>query len=601
MRRLGLALFAPAVFPLLLSAQTVVLEESFASWPPSGWALPPSACQETWGAVSDLGLPNYTGGEGGAAAARPSCAGILDLVSPPFDLPSWAQEARLVVSEDRFIQVGFTGEGEIALSEDGGATFPHLLQRFGAEAARGPRTAVYDLTPWVGRPGLRLRFRFDATGTAFGWWEVDEFRVEVLPCASPQPVLSGAPSACPPGTLLSAPEGYASYRWFFDGSPLEAASGRELLAGRTGRYAVEVSTADGCRGRTPDFEVSVEEPPLPPSIAGPVEGCAGAPVVLSAEGGAYASLQWYRDGLPIPGAVSPSLAVAQSGAYTVRVENGAGCATFSPAHEVGMAQAPGPALLEQGCSVVLEAPDGFLSYAWRKDGQILPGASGRRVVPEESGAYAYEASTPAGCPVTSPALSLSLAPKPALSATPLSCPGGVRLESPGTTPVTWEVNGRPLSVAPGTALETTLPGTYTVLAEGPDGCPRRSDPLAVEILPCAQREVSGAEAFFPFTLEKTVAKDGSPGFRLAFQKAPGAVTYALFWGRLGDFASHTQPGHGLCALEVSDDGSGRLEALLPDLPDDAYFLLAADLGGGSFTVAGRDGAGNPLPPGVCTP
>ncbi len=601
MRRRILLVLAPALLSWGAFAQGTVLSESFEAWPPPGWSLSPSSCLERWEGSPAMGLNNYTGGGGAAAVARPSCAGILDLVSPPFDLPFWAREARLVVSEDRFIQEGFTGGGEIALSEDGGATFPHLLQRFGAEAARGPRTAAFDLTPWVGRPGLRIRFRFDAAGTAFGWWEVDEVRVEALPCTPPQPVLSGAPSACPPGTLLSAPEGYASYRWFFAGSALEAASGRELLAGRTGRYAVEVWTADGCRGLSPDFEVLVEEPPLPPSIAGPVEGCAGAPVVLSAEGGAYASLQWYRDGLPIPGAVSPSLAVTQSGAYTVRVENGAGCAAFSPAHEVGMAEAPEPALLPQGCGVVLEAPDGFLSYAWRKDGQILPGAAGRRLVPEESGAYAYEALTAAGCSVTSPALSLSLAPKPALSATPLPCPDGVLLESPGTTPVTWEVNGRPLSVAPGTALATALPGTYTALAEGPDGCPRRSDPVAVEILPCAQREVSGAEAFFPFTLEKTAAKGGSPGFRLAFQKAPGAVSYALFWGRLGDFASHTEAGHGLCALEVSDDGSGRLEALLPDLPDDAYFLLAADLGGGSFTVAGRDGAGNPLPPGVCAP
>lgn len=601
MRRWAFAILATALLPLWTFAQEAVLAQSFETWPPPGWVLPSSSCLETWEASPALGLNNYTGGEGAAAVARPSCAGILDLVSPSFSIPPSAEQARLVFREDRFAQEGFQGDVEISLSEDGGATFPHLLAHFGAEAGRGPRPAALDLTPWAGKSDLRLRFRFDAAGTAFGWWEVDEVRVEVLACSSPQPVLAGSPSACAPGTLLTAPEGYASYRWYFDGLPLEGAAGNALLAGRTGRYAVEVSTAGGCGGRSPDFEVSVAEPPLPPSIAGPAEGCAGTPVVLTAEGGSYLSLQWYRDGSPIPGAHSPSLAVTESGTYAVRVENGEGCSALSPSRAVEVIEPPEPALLPADCGVLLSAPEGFTAYAWRKDGQPLPGRTERQMVPQESGGYAYEGLTAAGCSVLSPEVSVTLPPRPLLSATPLSCPAGFLLEASGASQVTWEVGGRPLPVPAGGRLETALPGTYTAVAAGEDGCPRRSDPVPVEVLPCTEREVSGPEAFFPFTLEKATAKDGSPAVRLTFQKAPGAVSYALFWGTLGDFGSHAQPGHGRCALEAADDGSGRLELLLEDLPDDAYFLLSADLGPAGYTVAGRDSAGNPLPAGVCGP
>lgn len=594
-------ILASAFLPLWTLAQGAVLSETFEGWPPPGWSTPPSSCMERWGTSPSHGLNNYTGGEGAAAAAFPSCAGLLDLVSPPFDLPSSAREAHLVLLEDRFLKEGFTGEGEIALSEDGGVTYPHRLAGFGAEGSRGPLRTTLDLTPWLGKSNLRLRFRFDASGSAFGWWEVDEVRVEALPCASPQPILSGDPSACAPGPLLVAPEGYASYRWFFDGIPLEGVSGNELLAGRTGRYAVEVSTGEGCRGLSSEWAVSVEDPPRAPSISGPVEGCAGTPVVLEAVGGSYASLQWYQDGFPFPGAHGSTLTVLESGNYAVKAENGTGCASFSPVHRVEVRRPSEPALLPQEGEVVLEAQEGLSGYAWRKDGQPLPGRADRRYIPEETGTYAYEGTFPSGCSALSPEVAVSLPSRPSLTAAPLPCPSGARLEALGASAFTWEVDGRPLPGASGSELTTTLPGTYTVVAEDGGGPPRRSDPVTVEILPCTAREVSGVEAFYPFEVQKTTAKDGTPAFRLTFQKAPGAVSYALFWGTLGDFTSHGEPGHGLCALAASDDGSGRLEVLLEALPDDAYFLLAADLGGGSFTLAGRDSAGNPLPPGVCTP
>lgn len=604
MRRLTLALLLGAAALLPVMAQNGVLSESFSSWPPGGWSLPPTAAGERWEASESAETANYTGGEGRCAAAHPFSGGDLDLLTPPFALPPGATGARLRFREDLLLREGSGEAAQIALSTDGGATFPILLLRreAGGAVVRGPSETTVDLSPWAGGSGLVLRFRFEARSEPHGWWQVDDVRVEAPGCGTQRPTLAGPSFACGPGVLLQAGEGWATYRWYRDGLLLTGATGRELFAGLSGTYEVVGRGPEGCEGRSDPLSVTVEAP-APPSVEGPFEGCPGQAVVLTARGPSGASCRWYRDGLPLEGVSGPSLTVTEGGAYQAALQGPGGCTAFSPAHTVVFpASPPTPAVVSASCDRwVLEAPPGLASWNWTRDGQPLPGASGSTLAAEESGAYAVAGLSPRGCALTSPPVAVALAPRPQAAVSPDACPGGVFLEAGGATGVLrWEYGGRELPGAAASPLATTLPGRYTAVVEDGTGCGRRSLPVDVEVPPCSSREVSGSGDFFPFTLEKVLLKEGSPAVRLTFQKAAGAVSYALFWGTLDRPGSHTEPGHALCGLAPADDGSGRLEVTVADLPDNAYFLLSADLGG-VLSVAGRDSAGNPLPPGSCSP
>ncbi|MGC8762490.1 MAG: hypothetical protein ACP5VN_02465 [Acidobacteriota bacterium] len=606
MKRLLLTLFLGALGAAAM-ALPPVLSQSFSPWPPAGWSLPPSAAGERWEGSEGTATANYTGGEGTAATARPQSGGDLDLRTPAFALPAGATGAVLRFREDLLLREGSADVAEIALSTDGGATFPHLLRRRegGGAGGRGPLETTVDLSAWAGEAALVVRFRYGAVaGSDHGWWQVDDVRVEARSCPSTALVLEGPPYACPPGALLTAGEGWSSYRWFRNGILLPGATGESLLAGLSGTYTVEGTDAEGCAVLSAPLEVTVESP-APPVVQGPSEGCPGGAVVLTASGtSGGGTLQWYRDGLPIPGATGDTLAVLEGGTFEAVFATAGGCEAHSAPHTVSFSPALSqPQVLTAACDgALLEAPLGLAAWTWTRDGLPLPGASGPALAVEESGAYAVAGWTPTGCALQSPPAEVVLAPRPSVAVEAEPCPGGATLQALGVPgPVRWEAGGRELPAPPSATLRTTLPGLYTALAETAPGCERRSLPVAVEIPPCASREVSGPGAFYPLTVERISRKDGSPALRLSFEKAPGAVTYALFWGTLGQPGSHREPGHALCGLVPEDDGSGRLEVTVEDLPSDAYFLLAADLGGGLLTVAGQDSGGTPILPGSCGP
>jgi alpha-tubulin suppressor-like RCC1 family protein len=119
----------------------------------------------------------------------------------------------------------------------------------------------------------------------------------------------------------------------------------------------------------------------------------GSTITLSvtAAGTFPLAYQWKFNGQAIPGAVSATLALgnlqlANSGSYTVAVSNGSGTVTSSAANVV-VTNVPGtPVITAQpvgqsvvaGSSVtltVVAAGDAPLSYQWRKEGEVLSGAT----------------------------------------------------------------------------------------------------------------------------------------------------------------------------------------------------------------------------------
>lgn len=148
-------------------------------------------------------------------------------------------------------------------------------------------------------------------------------------------------------------------------------------------------------------------------------------LTVVASGTAPLAYQWRKDGVPVPGATSATLAfpvaqIIQSGSYTVVVSNNAGTATSSAANvQIGLPPVitvqPLPALgrlddfAEFATAVTGSAP---LSYQWRRNGAPIPGATGNPfqlspVLATSAGDYSVVVSNPFGS-VTSAAAYLNV-------------------------------------------------------------------------------------------------------------------------------------------------------------------------------------------------
>ncbi len=133
-------------------------------------------------------------------------------------------------------------------------------------------------------------------------------------------VASGPTSFCEGGqVVLDAGSGYATFLWSTQDTT------RTITVTSSGTYWCGVTLPNGLPGRSDILQVIVH--PLPPK---PVIARAGD--VLSTD--PAAAWQWYRDGAVIPGAVTQSLNLNETGAYQVRVTDGNGCEALSDLYEV---------------------------------------------------------------------------------------------------------------------------------------------------------------------------------------------------------------------------------------------------------------------------
>ena len=163
-------------------------------------------------------------------------------------------------------------------------------------------------------------------------------------------------------------------------------------------------------------------PPATQSLA------AGRPLQLYVLAGGSAPLtyQWQKDGVPISGATRSSylrtnLQAADAGAYAVVVANAQGSVTSAPAAITVALPVPPVITVPPVAQAITEGAEArlfvtatgpALTYAWRKDGVVLPGATAaqlelRNVQLSQAGAYSVTVTNGAGS-VDSPAVRLAV-------------------------------------------------------------------------------------------------------------------------------------------------------------------------------------------------
>ncbi|MBS1913708.1 MAG: SBBP repeat-containing protein [Bacteroidetes bacterium] len=176
----------------------------------------------------------------------------------------------------------------------------------------------------VKAPGL-YRVTVSDAGGCKGSGDLDVTqKAQIIPVISPSTNVGICPGD---SALLTAPAGYAKYKWS------TGESTRAIYVKAAGNYNVTVFDADGCSGTSADVTVTGYAAPIKPVVV--QVGDQMTAVVDSVNGPKVTGYSWSLDGNVIPGAVTPQIQAVVVGMYSVTVVTANGCkATSDPVKPV---------------------------------------------------------------------------------------------------------------------------------------------------------------------------------------------------------------------------------------------------------------------------
>ena len=134
---------------------------------------------------------------------------------------------------------------------------------------------------------------------------------------------------------------------------------------------------------------------------GPINSCAGQPVILTCNSDPSFTYQWRKNGVYIPGNNNDTLIITQSGSYSVIISVN-GCPVASTSVSVNFQSITQPSITSSGTiqpciggSVTLSASSGYSSYLWSN------GATTQTITVSTSGNYTVQGTGSNGCTSTS--------------------------------------------------------------------------------------------------------------------------------------------------------------------------------------------------------
>ncbi len=225
-----------------------------------------------------------------------------------------------------------------------------------------------------------------------------------------------------------------AYRWFKDGLELPGATAAShLVNGATtadaGTYQAEVRNTLGATLSDAAILTIAAVDTAPVITASPSSQTvfAGASVSFSgaATGSPTPTVQWFKDGVPLPGATASTctiatVAAADAGSYVLTATNSVGTATSAPAVLVVNPPLTAPAFTLQpvGQTVFAGATVTFTAaasgnpapaYQWRRDGTAIAGATNASfalaaAALADAGTYTVTATNSAGTATSAPAV-----------------------------------------------------------------------------------------------------------------------------------------------------------------------------------------------------
>lgn len=531
----------------------------------------------------------------------------------------------------------------------GGARLPTISSITGNQSVMLGSTALFTVSA-SGTPPLSYQWRRNGISVAGATGPTLTFSAAQLSDAgsysvvvtNPAGSVTGGPSlltvTVPPPTLVAQPAsrtvvagasvsfsvsasgfGVLSYQWSRNGVALPGATFPTLTldtvqVSQAGDYTATVTNAGGSVTSSA-ARLTVQAPPTLPVIATPPTGqsvAVGGTVTLSvvASGEGTLSYAWQKNGFPVLGATAatltiPNAQVADSGTYTVVVSNAAGSVTSAPVTVAVSTSLTPPVVVTPpvGAAVPLGAPVSFsvvasgtapLAFAWRREGALIPGATGAvlsivSAQESDAGSYTVTVSNGAGSVTTAPVTLSVDAPLTAPRLTTMPASQIVALDSPVTFSVTavgtpplayqWFKDGVAIAGFTGASLSLASAkladaGSYTVRVTNAAGSVT-SDPAVL---------VVQVPATVPVIITPPSAATSSVGAPASFSVvADGAPPLSYVWRREGTLiAKASQSTLVLGSVQVADAGDytvtvsnalgsvtsspARLTVLVPSLP-----------------------------------
>lgn len=204
-------------------------------------------------------------------------------------------------------------------------------------------------------------------------------------------------------------------------------------------------------------------------------------VKLSAPTGAGSTYQWYKDGVPIPGAANRDYQAISAGDYTVKVDSN-GCSNTSDIMRVDNLAMPLPTVnpsgypvLCSGDSVTLVANANITgaSYQWEFQGAAILGATNASLTVHSPGNYTVRTSKYV-CSASSPGINVTPANKPTPQISQLA--DGTLITDPTYVSYQWKKDNVAIPGATLFAYKPSVAGVYTVEVSN-GGCSEESQPI----------------------------------------------------------------------------------------------------------------------------
>jgi|GEM_PF-5425962 len=239
------------------------------------------------------------------------------------------------------------------------------------------------------------------------------------------------------------------------------------------------------------------------TIVGENELCEGGGELLLNVMPAYASYQWYRNGLPVYEATGPYLTVTQDGDYSVTAFTGSGCDILSETFSVHYLSAPDPEIIVNGPSEICVGVNEMIilsttsssngvnhtGYTWYYDPGHIAVGNAMQYVPPVTGTYTVEVMGADGCSGISDPVYVAVHPQMPAPAIYMLGENNLCAGEPVTIyiagnyeTVYWYEAGdanNPLYPYITHVIEITEAGTYYALATDLNGCSAVSGTITI--------------------------------------------------------------------------------------------------------------------------
>ncbi len=289
------------------------------------------------------------------------------------------------------------------------------------------------------------------------------------PCPNIAFSLTGSATGSIAGYSWTGPAGFSSTM----ASPTISAG---LATSNT--YSLTVTDINGCTAKA---TAAVIVFPAPNTTISPVTltaFCAGDNATLDAPGAVGGTVQWYDNGVAIPGATDQTYVASATGNFKVEITDGNGCVGMTAtAVPVVMLDNPavspaGPVLLCQGDNgTIMVNTNGVttgLAFQWQKDGVNIPGSVSNAHIATTSGVYKCLVSvTTSTCTTTSQEVTVDVNDYPL----PVVAMTGTKLSTSNVYGAyQWFLNTIAIPGATNYTVTPTTTGSYRVRVTDINGC-----------------------------------------------------------------------------------------------------------------------------------